>query len=230
MSKILVIGDDNRQKILAKSYNTTAISEKSFSLAWRVKKAKIIIIPLSLPSEKLKNILKCNVLGDTYVFAGLYDQSFEDDILDQGAKLFSLTEEDSFNEENAVPTAEGAVLNAMNQSTKTINGSKCLVLGCGKSGKIIAKTLSDLGAEVDTYDIIFNTIPEQVLSDEQISSIKENQIIINLASDNAGFDPKYRYANIPAKIFPETSAEIMKSEIDKIMSEFSESEGENLAE
>ena len=39
---------------------------------------------------------------------------------------------------NAIPTAEGAIQIAMEKSLKTVHGSKCLVLGFGRIGKILA--------------------------------------------------------------------------------------------
>ena len=48
---------------------------------------------------------------------------------------------------NAVPTAEGAIEIAIAETPFTIHGSKSLVLGYGKIGKILSKDLYALGAQ-----------------------------------------------------------------------------------
>lgn len=49
---------------------------------------------------------------------------------------------------NVIPTAEGAIQVAMEQTEFTIHNSKCLILGFGRIGKVLAKKLKALGAEV----------------------------------------------------------------------------------
>ena len=46
---------------------------------------------------------------------------------------------------NAVPTAEGAVQLAMQELPCTIHGSRCLVAGYGRIGKVLARILHDTG-------------------------------------------------------------------------------------
>ena len=47
---------------------------------------------------------------------------------------------------NAVPTAEGALAIALNELAVTLNGSQALVVGFGRIGRLLAKSLSALGA------------------------------------------------------------------------------------
>ena len=119
---------------------------------------------------------------------------------------------------NAIPTAEGAIQIAMEKSQITIHDSKCLVLGFGRIGKILAKMLNGFGAEVycearkqqdlawiKTYgyrpvhlndvekvlgqcDFIFNTIPFMILDERKLNLINKQSIIIDLASKPGGID------------------------------------------
>lgn len=119
---------------------------------------------------------------------------------------------------NAVPTAEGALEIAISEMPITLSGSKALVIGYGRIGKIMSRMLSQLGAKVtvsarslsdlawidsmgyeatktakiidtaDTYDVIFNTVPSMVLGEEELSKISENALIIDLASVPGGVD------------------------------------------
>ena len=64
---------------------------------------------------------------------------------------FELTDyfgSDAIEIKNAVPTAEGAIGIAMEKTYKTIHGSKCLVLGFGRIGKILSRLLYNMGAKV----------------------------------------------------------------------------------
>ncbi len=49
---------------------------------------------------------------------------------------------------NSIPTAEGAIQIAMEKSLITIHNSNCLILGFGRIGKILAKMLKGMGANV----------------------------------------------------------------------------------
>ena len=56
-------------------------------------------------------------------------------------KLYDFLDDEDFAVYNAIPTAEGAIQIAMEASERTINGSKILILGFGRIGKILAKML-----------------------------------------------------------------------------------------
>lgn len=119
---------------------------------------------------------------------------------------------------NAIPTAEGAIEIAMSETLITIHGSKCLVLGYGRIGKILSKMLSGLGAQtfvearkyadlamieghgceplpidslpncIGEFDIIFNTIPAMILNGSLLRCVKKDALIIDLASKPGGVD------------------------------------------
>ncbi|MHC1750755.1 MAG: dipicolinate synthase subunit DpsA [Cellulosilyticaceae bacterium] len=119
---------------------------------------------------------------------------------------------------NAIPTAEGAIQYAMQNSEITLHGSKCLVLGFGRCGKILANKLRGIGVEVwvearsttdlafiSTYgyiplplnslknhigefDFIFNTIPVVLLDENCIKQFAPDVVYIELASAPGGID------------------------------------------
>lgn len=122
---------------------------------------------------------------------------------------------------NAIPTAEGAIQYAMQNSEITLHNSKCLVLGYGRCGKILAHKLSALGAFVSVearsttdlafistygyrpialnelksylgeFDFIFNTIPVQILTPDLIDLFNPEVVYIELASVPGGIDINY---------------------------------------
>lgn len=119
---------------------------------------------------------------------------------------------------NAVPTAEGAVEIAMSETPFTLHGSKCLVTGYGRIGKILSKMLRGIGARVSVearkyadlaliegnsceavslgelshhvgeYDVIFNTVPTLLFDREMLEKVKKDVLIIDLASRPGGVD------------------------------------------
>lgn len=119
---------------------------------------------------------------------------------------------------NAIPTAEGAIQIAMEELPVTLNSSNVLVLGYGRLGKVLAKMLSGLGAEVHVaarkysdiawlkaygikpvyinelkkyladMDLIINTIPSRILDCEKLEMIGKDCLVIDLASKPGGVD------------------------------------------
>ncbi len=119
---------------------------------------------------------------------------------------------------NAIPTVEGALQIAMEELPVTIHASKCLVCGFGRIGKLLAKALQSLGADVTvsarrhsdlawitaygykgvmTDDlksvladqaIVFNTVPHLVFDEKLLGCLGDNALLIDLASKPGGVD------------------------------------------
>lgn len=119
---------------------------------------------------------------------------------------------------NAVPTAEGAIAIAMEQLPVTLHSSKCLITGFGRIGKILARDLHQLCADVTCtarkssdlawidalgykrlhtssiisavhhFDVIFNTVPQPIFSREVLRNVRSDTLIIDLASKPGGVD------------------------------------------
>ena len=113
---------------------------------------------------------------------------------------------------NAVPTAEGALAVAMEHLSVTLHGTPCLVVGFGRIGKLLARDLAALGAEVGVsarraddlawigalgymplhtehlsgtlgaFRVIFNTVPAMVLREEHLRELRRDCVLIELAS------------------------------------------------
>lgn len=119
---------------------------------------------------------------------------------------------------NSIPTAEGAIKIAIEKSNITLHDSNCLVLGFGRIGKILSKMLHGIGANVycearkksdlawiksygykaiaieelalylEKFDFIFNTIPYVILDKNKLKLVKQNCLLIDLASKPGGID------------------------------------------
>ena len=119
---------------------------------------------------------------------------------------------------NAVPTAEGAVQIALEELPITLHKARCLVIGYGRVGRVLAHRLGALGARVAVaarsheqlawaevwgyatehtarltpwlcgYDLVVNTVPSRILGEEQLAALKPGALVIDLASKPGGVD------------------------------------------
>lgn len=119
---------------------------------------------------------------------------------------------------NSIPTAEGAILIAMENSRITLHGSKTCIIGFGRVAITLARTLKALGAYVtvvarnrgqlaraaemgckkagyndlayilNEVNFIFNTVPAMILDQNLLQHANPESIIIDLASQPGGTD------------------------------------------
>lgn len=132
--------------------------------------------------------------------------------------IVSVANRDEIAIPNAVPTAEAAIAIAMEQLPITIHGAQCLVLGYGRVGETLAGTVKALGGNVGILsrnavermkawaagmkaysfdlldnilpeaDIIYNTVPALVLKEENLSYVRKDCLVVDLASKPGGID------------------------------------------
>ena len=99
----------------------------------------------SVSFDALLGLMKENGVGR--LFGGMLggaSQRFED----AGIKTTDYYKREEFAVLNAVPTAEGAIGIALDELRITLHGSKSLVIGNGRIGKILASKLAALGSDV----------------------------------------------------------------------------------
>ncbi len=159
---------------------------------------------------------------------------------------------------NTIATAEGTIQITIENTNKIIHGSEVLILGFGRIGKVLARKLAGLSAKVTCaarkdedlawiqayghkatnintigenlrqYDIIINTVPHIILNEERLQYVKNECLLIDLASNPGGIDKKAVKDNqlkfvwalsLPGKVAPTTSAEFIKDTIYNIIKE-----------
>ncbi len=133
-------------------------------------------------------------------------------------KLVKLFARDDIAIYNSIPTAEGALKIAIEETDVTIHGSNVSILGFGRVGMTVARLFQSVGAHVsvavrsstaiaritemgftpvqlrdlkqaiETMDICINTIPDNVVDKTIISAMKPSMFIIDLASKPGGTD------------------------------------------
>ena len=159
---------------------------------------------------------------------------------------------------NTIATAEGTIQIAIENTNKILHGSEVLILGFGRIGKVLARKLAGLAVKVTCaarkdedlawiqayghkatnintigenlrqYDIIINTVPHMILNQERLQYLKDDCLLIDLASNPGGIDKKavkdrkFKFVwalSLPGKVAPTTSAEFIKDTIYNIVKE-----------
>jgi len=194
-----------------------------------VSHSKVVIGPIPLSSDR-KNLSTpfgrksvpmeefVEALKGKHLIAGNINIKEELDKLE--ISCTDLLKREEFNVLNAIATSEGTIQIAMEETQRTIHGSKVLVMGFGRTGKVLSNMLKGMGADVscearkdediswikaygynpihlnnldeylENFEIIINTIPFQILDNEKLKLLKKDVIIIDLASNPGGVDRK----------------------------------------
>lgn len=212
--------------------------------------------PFSLKSIQLDELLN-GITSEQIFIAGKIDEHIYI-TKGKNVKIIDYFSREEMQVLNAVPTAEGAIQLAMENLPITIWNSNTLVLGFGRIGKVLARMLYGIGAntyvavrkysdiawlksygykpilfkELDKYlpkmDVIFNTIPSEVLSKQKLEKLNEECLTIDLASKPGGVDfkaaeelgAKVIWAlALPGKVAPITAAQVIKETIYNIIEE-----------
>jgi len=82
------------------------------------------------------------------IFGGMISKFIYRLALEHGHTVFDYADREDFNLFNAIPTAEAAILLAMENSVKTVNGGKFCIAGYGRIGKALSSRLTALGGKV----------------------------------------------------------------------------------
>ncbi|MNN09769.1 Dipicolinate synthase subunit A [compost metagenome] len=182
----------------------------------------VIAAPFSKAEVVLKQETFAAIREGTLVYTGMAKSFLKRMSAEYGFRLIELLDRDDVAIYNSIPTAEGAVMMAIQNTDITIHGSSCIVLGIGRTGFTLAKTLQGLGANVQVgvrreadvaraiqmgwkpfkttdlsastgdVDLIFNTIPTMIITAQIISKLPRKAVIIDLASAPGGTD--FRFA------------------------------------
>jgi len=135
-----------------------------------------------------------------------------------GIEYFDYYMDESYQIRNTIPTAEGALSIIINSTNTTLFGSKVLVLGYGRIGRLLSTYLKSLGAvvyvearkdehlawinansmkavpleELQSYlgnmDVIVNTVPSILLDSRMLELVSKEAFILDVASAPGGTD------------------------------------------
>lgn len=212
----------------------------------------IIKMPFSDEKVTIEDISK-ELSNHTFILGKVSEKIREElAVENKQTKIIDILDIEEFTILNIIPTVEGAIQVAMQETKRTIHGSNVLILGFGRIGKLLSKSLNALGVnvacearkdtdlawinaygykgihlknleqEIEKFDIIFNTIPIEILNEHLLKKVKKDALIIELASLPGGIDRDFakqvgvkvvEALALPGKVAPLTVAEYIKQTI-----------------
>lgn len=152
------------------------------------------------------------------LFGGLLPDELVDVCKEKGVICYDFMKNEPYVRKNAIATAEGSILEALQHQKTNIHGSQSLVLGYGRCGRVLAQKLKGLDAKVSVcsqseeelayadsfglqpvhlkdlkkciadYEYIYNTIPARILSRDTLVKIRKDALVIDIASLPGGVD------------------------------------------
>ena len=232
MKTIGFLGGDARMAYLANLLAADGCEVRSWSLPGAANEsrpseamaAERIVLPV--PLQKDGRLSGTRVpLGELWprlnasqrIYAGAVSAEARRQAEQLGLRIVDYYADEALAVRNAVPTAEGAVALAMERMRVTLHGAPCLVVGFGRIGRQLSRTLSAIGAEVSVsarrlddlawiaaqgcralhteclagtlggFRAIFNTVPAMVLPDALLAELRGDCLLVELAS-RAGID------------------------------------------
>lgn len=169
--------------------------------------------PYSNREIKLDEIYT-NIDNKTFIAGGIPIQFYDNKTINN----IDLLQLEELTILNAIPTVEGTIKIAIEETEITIHESNVMILGYGRIGKILCKSFKNLGAKVycvarkepdfawireegcvpiryneiekvaSLVDIIINTVPSLVIEEKTIKNLKKTCLIIDVASNPGGVD------------------------------------------
>lgn len=221
-----VIGGDRRQWFAAEFLKEAGYTVHTFAMMQglpytelKQMKADVYILPLpvtrdgkQLYTPECDDLIPVSFLtevlpSDAAVFAGRTDDPRWSD--------YSVSE--YFALQNAIPTAEGALMLAMQNRNTVLCGSSVGVIGFGKIGRAVAERFHRIGADISVFarreevrreirglgyaaygidaigknecSLLINTVPERILNHGILSALSKETFFLELASPPYGADP-----------------------------------------
>lgn len=188
---------EDKRMIYAKNF----LEKKGFLSTDNTEYADFVLLPVPVKKHMLEN------LNGKLAFYGMGDYE----------NGYDYMKNENYVLKNAVLTAEGAVSYLEENTPYSLVSKKILIVGYGRIAKALHKILSAYGAEItvcsrseesrslavfngakhiffedlkskNDFDIIINTVPHIVLTKQELSMVKKDAVILDLASFPGGLD------------------------------------------
>ena len=191
-----------------------------------ITKVKYVVLPFKVDELKLR--MQINQLSDDCIIFTPIMRSFLHGLTQ---KIEIIMDYDEIAIYNSIPTAEGTIFYIMKNTEHTIHGANVYIIGAGRCGETLAKSLRALGANVQISsrnpslvarlfesgipatsteekalrdaDVIINTVPALMLGRDQLQQVKKEAYIADIASAPGGVDFDYaKKLGIKAELLP----------------------------
>lgn len=237
-SHIGIFGGDQRQVFIAKAFLQNGYHVCTYHIPESIQhenctklhfldelfdKCSLLIgpIPLIRDSELTASNLANLLTKNHFLIGGMIPSTLTGFCTYNEIPYYDLMKNEKIAILNAIATAEGTIMEAIQTSEINLHNSNCLILGYGRCAKVLAQKLKGLDASVtvaarseealasseasglrsihlsditihlSTYDFIFNTIPTIILDKGCLALVKQDVTIIDIASAPGGLDYEY---------------------------------------
>lgn len=177
----------------------------------------VINSPFSQNSITVQEFIK-PIKKDQIIIAGSMAPEVYELAKDSSDQMVDIMKREELAILNAISTAEGAIELMLQNTNQIIHGSHVLILGFGRIAKVLAKKLqglsvnvtcaarkkedlawikaygyhvtniNELGENLQKYDIIVNTVPHLLLTQEKLQYIKQECLLMDVSSKPGGMD------------------------------------------
>lgn len=242
---VMVVGGDLRQifaaKALSDNFTVYAVgfekapvvlrSDVIFTDLKSIKPlADIVVFPLPACdsdttvyapfSEKAINVsdVAVHIKADSLIFGGKLSDAFKAVFAELCADIIDYSDSEQFSVLNSLPTAEGAVMLALEEMPVTLFSTKVLLIGFGRISRALVPILkgfganitvaarsyealckakimgcdiihiSNLKASINEFGLIYNTVPAKIITKDILMRIDSQTLVIDLASKPGGVD------------------------------------------
>ncbi len=159
----------------------------------------------------------------------------------KGCVLLEYGKSDAYAIPNALATAEGAIALAITRSKELLMGASAAILGFGRIGKQLCRLLIALGVKVTVfarreadlayaktmgaeslpignvgeklgrYGLVFNTVPQKLLTASDFAHLKEDALVFDLAPIYEAAEDEWiiRCPSIPYQFSPKSAGELI---------------------
>ena len=225
-NRVFSFGQDRSDEIL-----DDGRIEKCNSLKTAFENAQIIVGPVPFASNEefintpfshdkilIKDLMKTN--KDKILITGSIKDNIKSLLDEKYMDVIDIMKRDDLAILNTIATAEGTIEVAIKNTDKILQGSRVLVLGFGRVGKIVANKFSKMSAfvtcaarkvsdlawikaygynslnihdmlyDLKEFDIIINTVPQTILKEKELKHVDSEALLIDLASSPGGIDGK----------------------------------------
>lgn len=225
-NRVYAFGQDRSDEIL-----DDGRIEKCTSLKNAMEKANVIIGPVPFSSNEefinapfahdkimIEDLMKVN--KNKIFISGSIKDNLKKQLDEKYLEVIDIMKRDDLAILNTIATAEGTIEIAIKNTDKILQGSRVLILGFGRVGKIVANKFSKMSAlvtcaarkvsdlawikaygynslnindmlyDLKEFDIIINTVPQTILKEKELKHIDAEALLIDLASSPGGIDGK----------------------------------------
>lgn len=233
-------------------YNSSIHIAESLSQA--LEDTSVVLMPAPFPPDDVHMLSQ--IPSHTSVFYHGMPASFEEQLKEQDCKLYNLADVTGFCKENACLTAEGLLSEVIRYTPFSLLNTTILLIGYGKCGDAIGTLFSSLNTRIYVLeqdiskqleaekrgllalsnsekrtllphcDIVLNTVPNPVLTEQELKLLPGNCHIFDIASAPFGFSsdvtleyalPYFRLPGLPGKFSPKSAGIVTGKTIERMI-------------